>query len=129
MKRFLIFALLGPPLGFVAGFWVLLQFLNLTVGAPSTIDYHQLVLLPVSYMMGIVPALIVVTFDHLMRNSRYRILWTTLFAYAAGFLPILGALAMGFIQSFWILPFGLIGAIPGAICSWLAGRGEKATET
>jgi hypothetical protein len=120
-RRVLIFALLGPPIGFATGLWGLLQLLNWAVGSPSTSDIGQLVLLPVAYALGIVPALIVARFDQAVVKSRYRVLWTTLFAYLAGFLPILGALMMGFIQSLWVLPLGLIGAVPGAICSWLAG--------
>ena len=120
-RRVLVFALLGPPIGFATGFWGLLQLLNWALGSPGTFDIAQLVLLPAAYVIGIVPALIVAQFDHAVARSRYRVLWTTLFAYLAGFLPILGALMMGFVQGLWVLPFGLIGAVPGAICSWLAG--------
>src|ERR1700753_1049092 len=120
-RRVLVFALLGPPIGFATGFWGLLQLLNWALGSPTGFDIGQLVLLPVAYVLGIVPALFVARVDQAVAKSRYRVLWTTLFAYLAGFLPILGALMMGFIQSLWVLPFGLIGAVPGAICSWLAG--------
>src|ERR1700761_4736976 len=120
-RRILIFALLGPPIGFATGFWGLLQLLNWALDSPGTFDIGQLVLLPVAYVIGIVPALIVARFDEAVAKSRYRVLLTYLFSYLAGFLQILGALMMGFIQSLWVLPFGLIGAVPGAICSWLAG--------
>jgi hypothetical protein len=119
-RRVLIFALLGPFIGFATGVWGLLQLLNWALGSPSTFDIGQLVLLPVAYALGVVPALIVARFDQAVAKSRYRVLWTALFAYLAGFLPILGALMMGFVQGLWVLPFGLIGAVPGAICSWLA---------
>jgi hypothetical protein len=68
-----------------------------------------------AYMIGIVPALIVAVFDPVIRNARYRILWTSPFAYAAGFMPTLARSVLG---------FGLIGAVPGTICSWLAGSGD-----
>src|SRR5258708_1802386 len=122
MRRVLIFALIGPPLGFATAFWGLLQILNWALGSPSTFDYHQVVLLPFAYVVGIVPALVVAIFDGSLaaRHIGYRVLWTTLFAYAAGFIPLLGAFLMGFIHSPYILLFGLVGAIPGAVCSWLA---------
>jgi hypothetical protein len=133
MRRVLIFALIGPPLGFATAYWGLLQILNWALGSPSTFDYHHVVLLPFAYVVGIVPALVVAIFDSSLaaRHIGYRVLWTTLFAYAAGFIP-LGAFLMGFIHSPYILFFGLVGAVPGAVCSWLAmdaqARGTVSTE-
>jgi hypothetical protein len=123
MKRFLIFGLLGPPLGFVMAFWVLLQILNWALGTESTFDIRQIVLIPMSYAIGIVPALLAALFDGALarRNIRWRVLWTTLFAYVLGFLPILSALTLGYLHGPYLLIFGFIGAIPGAICSWLSG--------
>jgi hypothetical protein len=126
-RRALIFGLLGPPIGFVTGFWGLLQLFSWAVDSTSTFDIYQLVLLPEAYIIGIVPALIVAAFDQAIATTRYRILWTTLFAYGAGFLPIVGAIMMGFINSLWVLPIGIVGAVPGAICSWLAGGPRDAT--
>jgi hypothetical protein len=127
MKRFLIFGLLGPALGFVTFFWVLLQAMNALLGARATFDIHQLVLLPLAYAFGIVPALLAALVDHLLarRGVRGRIVWTTLFSYVAGFFPIL--LSMLDVTTrgwFWLL-FGLIGAVPGAICSWLSGAAAE----
>src|SRR5665213_1307051 len=100
MKRFLIFGLLGPPLGLITGFWIMLPLLNAALGAPSTFDIHQFVLLPVAYMLGIVPALLAALFDHVLarRNIRPRILWTTLFSYGTGFIPILSAMVAGYVH-------------------------------
>jgi len=36
MKRFLIFAAVALPLGFIIAFWVMLQIANWMAGAPST---------------------------------------------------------------------------------------------
>lgn len=124
MRRFLIFALLGPALGFVTLFWILLQAFNGLLGAPNTFDWHQVVLLPVAYMLGIGPALITALFDHVLarRRVRARILWTALFAYAATYLILLHAWTAGTVHGPYLLAFGLIGAVPGAICAWLSGR-------
>jgi hypothetical protein len=97
----------------------------MSAGGAITLDYHQIVLLPSSYVIGIVPALVVAVFDYAIGNVLYRILWTALFAFGAAFIPLIGALMMGFIHSPYILLFGIIGAVPGAICSWLAGKVNK----
>ena len=124
MRRFFIFALLGPALGFVTGFWILLPAFNAWLGAPGTFDPHQIVLLPVAYMLGLAPALVTALFDHVLarRRMRRRILWTALFAYAATDLILLTAWSAGTVHGPALLVFGLIGAIPGAICAWLSGR-------
>jgi hypothetical protein len=128
MKRLLIFGLLGPPLGFVTAFWGLLQILNWAIGEKNTFDYHQVVLLPFAYAIGLVPALIVGIFDAALESRRVggRIVWTTAFAYIVGFLPLLGAFIAGFIHGPYLIFVGLVGAIPGAICSWLATDKQSA---
>lgn len=124
MKRFLIFALLGPPLGFITFFWGLLGLMDAALGEPSNIDPNQIVLLPLAYFLGIGPALVAAAFDHAMakRGLRWRVLWTALFSYAVGFLPIFTAIVAGFVHGPFVLVFGLVGAVPGAICSWLSGK-------
>lgn len=128
MRRFLIFALLGPALGFITAFWILLQAFNRWLGTPSTFDWHQGVLLPAAYMVGIGPALITALFDYGLarRGVRLRVLWTALFAYAATYLILLSAWSAGYMHGPALLVFGLIGAVPGAICAWLSGERETA---
>jgi hypothetical protein len=101
--------------------------LNLLLGAPGTFDIHQLVLLPVAYMLGIVPALLAALLDHVLarRHVNRRILWTALFSYAAGFIPILSPTFAGEVHGPYLLLFGLIGAVPGGICSWLSSFGSE----
>lgn len=124
MRRLLIFSLLGPLLGFVTGFWVMRPIMAGLLGDPLDIDWHQIVLMPLAYALGIVPAFLTGLFDEFgdRRSFRRRVLWTTLFGFTISFLPLATALAAGFIRGPWILLWGLIGAIPAAICSWLAGK-------
>lgn len=124
MRRFLIFGLLFPPLAFVVAFWGMLQILNWALGEKSTVDYHQLILLPVAYMVALLPAMLTAVVDNALaiRNVRYRILWTALAGYLFIFVPLLAALLTGSIHGYYLLLFGIIGAVPAAICSWLAGR-------
>jgi hypothetical protein len=82
MKRFLIFATVAPPLGFVTAFWVMLQIANWVAGSPSTFDFlQQMVLVPTAYLVGLVPALLAAWFDHApaRRNFPHRIALTGLF--------------------------------------------------
>lgn len=126
MKRLLIFALLAPPLGMATGLYLMLPLLNGGFVA-STLDWHNIILLPAAYFMGLVPALVVGLFDGALakRKVRRRVLWTAGFAFAMSFIPVLPSIAFGFIQTPWILPFGIIGAVPGAICAWLAGDATR----
>jgi hypothetical protein len=119
MRRLLIFAAFGPLFGFLT-VMASIQLLNVAVDGSFTLSFGQLVLLPAAYVLGIVPALITAGFDHALRRARYRVLWTSLFAYFAGFVPVLTALLMGFLSTWYVLFVGLVGLVPGAICSWLS---------
>lgn len=122
MKRFLIFAAVASPLGFILAFWVMLQIANWIAGAPSTFDLQHVVMLPTVYVFGVIPALLIAWFDHALAQWQisYRIALTALFAYALSYLPLLGAFQLGFMHEPSALLLGLIGAVPAAVCSWLA---------
>jgi len=125
MKRLLTFALLGPPLGMLTGLFGILPVLNWALGGPQSLyDYHQIVLLPLVYVIGLVPAVLTGVFDAVLarRHIQYRVVWCAVAGFAVSFIPIAGALSMGFIHGPLVLLFGLLGAVPGALCSWLAGR-------
>jgi hypothetical protein len=128
MKRILIFAVLGPLLGIVTGLFVLLPVIAVLAGEPMVFDIHQIVtvpvLLPVVYMVGLIPALLVGSFDAILArwNIGQRVLWCALFGFAVSFLPLVTSLSMGFLHGPFVLTFGLLGAVPGAICSWIAGK-------
>ena len=63
LRRFLIFALLGPPLGMITRMWGILPVLNWSLGDAAVIDYHQIVLMPLAYRVGVLPALLAAAFD------------------------------------------------------------------
>jgi hypothetical protein len=129
MRRLLIFAALGPPIGALTGFWILLPAISLLAGDSEGVDVPQLLeaapfLIPVAYMVGLLPALLVCVADEILarRGVRRRPLWCALFGFVAAFLPLATSFAMGFLHGPFVLAFGLIGAAPGAACSWIAGR-------
>ena len=124
MTRFLIFAAMAPPLGFVVAFWVMLQIANRLAGSPITFDIAQIMMLPTIYLIGLIPALMAAWFDHALakRNVSYRIAFTALFGYTISYLPLAVAYWVGFAHGPEVLLFGLIGAVPSAVCSWLAAE-------
>ena len=81
MKRFLIFAAVAPPVGFIVAFWVMLQIANWVAGSPATFDVAQIMMLPTIYLVGLTPALLAAWLDHLLakRNVSCRIALTALF--------------------------------------------------
>ena len=124
MRRVLVFAALFPPLAFAVALWGMLQILNWALGEKSTADYHQLILLPAAYVIVLLPAMLTALVDDVLarRSIRYRILWTAFAGYMFIFAPLLVALLSGSVRCPYLLLFGIIGAVPAAICSWLAGR-------
>jgi hypothetical protein len=122
MTRLLIFAAMAPPLGFVVAFWVMLQIANRLAGSPITFDVAKILMLPTIYLVGLIPALMAAWFDHALakRNVSYRIAFTALFGYTISYLPLAVAYWVGFAHGPEVLLFGLIGAVPSAVCSWLA---------
>lgn len=126
MTRFLIFAAMVPPLGFVVAFWVMLQLANWLAGGPTTFDVAQIMMLPTIYLVGLIPALLAAWFDHVLarRQVSYRIALTALFGYAISYVPLAFAFRMGLALGPEVLLLGLIGAVPSAVCSWLAAEGQ-----
>jgi len=103
--------------------WGILQLLNWILAEQATADYHQVILLPAAYVITILPALLTAVADGMMakRNVRHRLLWTAFAGYVFIFLPLLTPLSMGHLHGSYLLLFGIIGAVPAAICSWLSG--------
>ena len=124
MKRFLIFAAVAPPVGFIVAFWVMLQIANWVAGSPATFDVAQIMMLPTIYLVGLTPALLAAWLDHLLakRNVSCRVALTALFGYAISYLPLAAAFWIGVGHSPYVLLLGLIGAVPSALCSWLAAQ-------
>jgi hypothetical protein len=124
MNRLLIFAAIAPPLGFVVAFWVMLQIANWLAGSPNTFDVAQTMMLPTIYLVGLIPALLAALFDHALakRNVSFRIALTALFGYAISYLPLAVAYWVEFARGPEVLLLGLIGAVPSAVCSWLAAE-------
>jgi hypothetical protein len=120
VRRLLLFGLLGPALGFVMAFWVILQIFNVATGGESTAHPGQLILLPMAYALGIVPALATGLIDHYFHKKKLGVLYTCFAGYLLGFMPIATTVLMGFLHGPFVLLFGLIGAVPALVCSLIA---------
>jgi hypothetical protein len=129
MKRYLIFAGLGPLL---SGFLLLLTstYLSGYWNQPDASDVEKLLVvfvrtLQYSYLFGILPTLMIAAVDDILSHVR-RISW-------AGRLAIVGAIAFGAAELLYgsrgpdrgalqFLLYGIVGAAPSMISSWLAHR-------
>jgi hypothetical protein len=130
MKRYAIFAALGPLLG---GFWLLLTTTVMSgywSHPPSLSEAEKLlavfaVTLQYSYLFGVLPALMLGAVDDILLHvKRIGSLVRMLIVGAIGFVaaeflygsrgPDSGALQF--------VLYGLVGFFPGAVSSWLAHR-------
>jgi len=128
MKRYVIFAALGPLLG---GFWLLLTTTVMSDywSHPPSLSEAEKVLavfaitLQYSYLFGILPALMIGAVDDILFHVRrigpvVRMLIVGLIAFAAAeFLYGSRGPDSGMIQ---FILYGLVGFIPGTVSSWLA---------
>ena len=114
-----IFGLLGPFVGFSV-------FLSFGGGFKSHAFQSFLMLLPVAYLVGLIPALITAAFDRgvVRRGARglSRCLLTGLFGFAVPYLLVIE-------NAFETTPmvptggtWGLIGAIPALLCAWITDK-------
>ena len=129
MKRYLIFAALGPLLGgfllliattVMSGYWAqtnLSEVAKLFVVFANTLQY--------SYLFGIVPALMIAAVDDIISHVRrmgwgVRVLVVGAVGFAAAEL-LYGSRGpdSGVIQ---FMLYGLVGFVPATISSWLAHR-------
>jgi hypothetical protein len=136
MKRYLIFAALGPLLGgflllftttYMSGYWThtdLSEVTKLFVVFAKTLQY--------SYLFGLLPALMMAAVDDILFHvKRIRPVFRMLIV---GALAFVGAELLygsrgpdsGVVQFFL---YGLVGFVPGAVASWLAHEALDEPET
>jgi hypothetical protein len=108
MKRFLIYLLLFPAIATASFYAVLYILTGAVVDSLSGPAF--------GYLMFIGPALVVALVDRLASRLSviHGIIATTLFAYGVSVLTVAWAGTRD------VLVFGLVGAIPAAVCSWLS---------
>jgi Family of unknown function (DUF5413) len=128
MKRYLIFAVLGPFIGgllllfvttYQSGYWEqtsMAEVGKFFVGFFMTLQYN--------YLFGIVPSLMIGAIDDILYHVRrigpvLRILMVGLAGFAAAVLYSARGPGTGLAPYFL---YGLIGLVPGMLSSWLAHK-------
>ncbi len=115
MKRFAIFVLLGPPLAMVILFLVLLPIAGLLEGRRIEISIS-----PSAYLYCLLPALVLAVFDWVtqMIELPHRPAAAAIAGWTMTFLGLREILALPDLSG-WFIAIGLLGAIPGFVCSWV----------
>jgi hypothetical protein len=108
VKRFLIYLFLVPAIATASLYAVLYILTGAVVDSLSGPAF--------GYLMFIGPALVVALVDMLASRLSviHGVIATTLFAYGVSVLTVAWAGTRD------VLVFGLVGAIPAAVCSWLS---------
>ena len=117
MRRFAIFGLIGPCVGF-------LVFVGLGGGFQSHAVESFLIVLPFGIVAGFVPAMVTATFDRLFETwglqQLDRFIRIAAVGYGAAYLLMLENLFETTPLISFQYRWGLIGAVPGVLCSWLS---------
>jgi hypothetical protein len=142
MRRVLIFLLVGPPVGLLVAMLVSIPVLNVATGGPPNIDAMALVvLLPLAYALGAVPALLLCGMDASLAKLqvRARVALCGLAGFFAVFLPLPVSLAAWFwavlhgrpsLEPLGVVGLqGLVGLTAAAVCSWLVGPLPRSAAT
>jgi len=117
MKRFFIFLLLGPLLGYLAGFIAV----TLPENSFLILLIITLPLLPYVYLVGVGPALIVSMLDASLERRAFR--WRIAACAIAGYAGSYAVFLFGpWMRGVDIILWGISGLVAGAVCSWLSGK-------
>ena len=116
MKRFAIFAIAGPPLAAAVFYLVLLPLAGLLEGVPVVIDVSVFSV----WSSAVVAALVVALFDWVatLIEVPQRPIAAAIVGWVLAFALLRGLLALPDLPG-WFAAIGLLGAIPGFVCSWL----------
>ncbi|WP_441255895.1 hypothetical protein [Tardiphaga sp. 285_C5_N1_2] len=114
MNRFIIFALLFPPIGMLV-----FQSPDLvSKGIPASEEWLAWVIS--SYPIAIVPALLMAWVDQVLSKQPLHPLKTTA---VGGLASLLVLVFLGGLSAFWSSVMAiLLGAVPAAVCSWLSDK-------
>jgi len=122
MKRFLLFLLLGPAIGFAV-----FEIRELLSGRIIGGFIGFIMGLPIAYWFGLVPSLIMWGEDWFLEDKlglALKVLTSTITGYLASIAMLLIWTSVS-IPLPQILTFGLVGAAQGLVCSWLSGIKPK----
>jgi hypothetical protein len=122
MKRFLLFLLLGPAVGFAVFELREIASGRIIGGFPGFIMG-----LPFAYWFGLIPSLIMWLEDWFLEDKMRlwpKVLTSALTGYVVSIAMMLIWTSVS-IPLKQILTFGIVGAVQGLVCSWLSGIKPK----
>jgi hypothetical protein len=116
MKRYAIFAILGPPLAAATLFLILLPLAGLLRGTTITISTSVMSV----YSYAVSAALVVAFFDWIAALIELpgRPIGTAVVGWIFAYFLLSEYLALPDLTG-WFVAIGMLGAVPGFICSWL----------
>jgi hypothetical protein len=119
MKRFAVFAILGPPIAAAAFYLLLLPLAGVLEGVPVVIDMP---VLPV-WSYAVFASLVVAVFDWVasLIELPQRPIGAAVAGWLMAFLLLRDILALPDLPG-WFAAVGMLGAIPGFVCSWVTGK-------
>lgn len=117
MKRFAVFAIAGPPIAAAVFYLIMLPVAGLLEGVP--IEISASVVFP-AWSYAVLAALVVALFDWVasLIEVPNRPIAAAIAAWMLAVLLLRGYLALPDLPG-WFVAIGLLGAIPGFVCSWL----------
>jgi len=115
MKRFAVFAIVGPPAAAFTLFLILLPVAGVLEGVPVEISTP---VLP-AYGYAVLAALVIALFDWVasLMEVPFRPIGTAIVGWVLAFLLLRGYLALPDLPG-WFVAIGFLGALPGFLCSW-----------
>jgi hypothetical protein len=122
MKRFLLFLLLGPAIGFAV-----FEIREVLSGRMIGGVLGFVMGLPIAYWFGLVPSLVMWGEDWFLEDKMGlwpKVLTSAVTGYAVTIAMLLIWTSVTIPVS-QILTFGIVGAVQGAVCSWLSGVKPK----
>jgi hypothetical protein len=119
MKRFAVFAIVGPLVAAATLFLILLPVAGVLEGVPVQISTPVLL----AYSYAVLAALVVALFDWVasLIEVPSRPIGAAIVGWVLAFILLRGYLALPDLPG-WFVAIGLLGAIPGFICSWLTTK-------
>ena len=122
MKRFAVFAIVGPPVAAFTLFLILRPVAGVLEGVPVEISTP---VLP-AYCYAVLAALVIALFDWVasLMEVPFRPVGTAIVGWVLAFLLLRGYLALPDLTG-WFVAIGSLGALPGFICSWVTMKMSK----
>jgi hypothetical protein len=122
MKRFAIFAIAAPPMAAAVLFLILLPVAGLLEGVPVQISTS---VVP-AYSYAVLAALVVALFDWMAAviELPFRPIGAAIAGWVLAFLLLRDVLALPDLSG-WFAAIGMLGAIPGFVCSWLTVKLDR----